>query len=70
MLFRSLFDDLRYVLVTHCHADHLNMDSVKKLLELRPDCQFFGGAGCERFFVEAGVPYTVLEQKQEYAIGI
>ena len=65
----DLFRDLQYVLVTHCHADHLNMDSVRRLLELRPDCQFYGGAGCERFFVEAGIPYTVLEQYQEYALG-
>jgi phosphoribosyl 1,2-cyclic phosphate phosphodiesterase len=65
----DLFRDLRYVLVTHSHGDHLNMDSVRGLLKICPECQFFGNVATARMFEEAGIPFTVLELGKEVAIG-
>ena len=65
----DLFRDLRYVLITHSHADHLSMDSVRRLLEICPECQFFGSAATARLFVDAGITFTVLEPYREHTVG-
>ena len=37
-----LFDKLKYVIVTHSHGDHFNVDSVKRLHEICPDITLVG----------------------------
>jgi phosphoribosyl 1,2-cyclic phosphate phosphodiesterase len=65
----NLFDKVEHVLVTHSHGDHLNMDSVKRLHELRPNCRFYGSEGTSRHFAREQIPFTVLNIHSEYQIG-
>ena len=37
-----LFDKLRYIIVTHSHGDHFNIDTVKKLIEISSDITLYG----------------------------
>ena len=37
-----LFDKLKYVIVTHSHGDHFNVDTVKRLYDIAPDMILVG----------------------------
>ena len=38
----NLFDGLKYIIVTHSHGDHFNVDTVKRLFEICPDITLVG----------------------------
>jgi len=38
----ELFDKLKYIIVTHSHGDHFNVDSVKRLYGIAPDIILVG----------------------------
>ncbi len=48
-----LLDKLDYVIITHSHADHLNANSVRQILQIRPNTIFAGNAACKQIFFEA-----------------
>ena len=67
----NLFDNLKTVIVTHSHDDHLNAESVKKIAQLCPDCKFAGNAMSLKMLEQAGVEvdYTVLTPFERYTFG-
>ena len=66
-----LFDNLKTVIITHSHEDHLDPESVKKLAAIAPDCKFAGNAASLDVLREAGVEvdYTVLTPFERYTFG-
>lgn len=49
------------VLITHEHADHLHVDSLKAVLGNNPEAQVITNTGVGKVLAEAGIAYTVLE---------
>ena len=54
----DLLDNLDYVLITHSHGDHISMDTVRRIHELRPNCRFYGNEATARNFFGTDIPYT------------
>ncbi|EAY04507.1 Zn-dependent hydrolase of beta-lactamase, putative [Trichomonas vaginalis G3] len=46
---------ISFVLVSHCHWDHLNKYSIKKLAQLNPDCKFFAPLNVGKMMVDWGI---------------
>ena len=65
----DLFDNLEYVLITHSHGDHMNMESIKRIYEMRPDCCFYGSEAVARSFWGTGIPFTAILPYYEYQVG-
>ena len=40
----DLLDNIKYVLMTHSHGDHVNVDTAKMIAEKNPEVCFFGNA--------------------------
>jgi phosphoribosyl 1,2-cyclic phosphodiesterase len=38
----DLFNRVKYVIVTHSHGDHFNVDSIKRLYDINPDITIAG----------------------------
>ncbi|MBQ9760641.1 MAG: MBL fold metallo-hydrolase [Clostridia bacterium] len=66
-----LFDNLKTVIITHSHEDHLDPESVKRLSALCPDCVFAGNAVSLEVLQTAGVEvnYRVLTPFERYEFG-
>ena len=47
-----LFDKLKYIIVTHSHGDHFNIDTVKKLIDISPDLTLYGDPVLKRRIVD------------------
>ena len=65
----NLLDKLEYVLITHSHGDHMDMNSVKRIHEMRPNCRFYGNEATARSFWGTGIPFTVILPHNEYQVG-
>ena len=67
----NLFDHVKTVIITHSHGDHLSAESVRRLVEICPDCTFAGNAMSLKELTDAGVnvPYTVLTPFERYTFG-
>lgn len=65
----DLFDNLEHVLITHSHGDHMDMNSVRRIHEMRPNCRFFGSEATARNFWGTGIPFTALLPYYDYQIG-
>ena len=65
----TLFDNLEYVLITHSHGDHMDMNSVMRIHEMRPDCRFYGSEATARSFWGTGIPFTVILPYNDYQLG-
>ena len=47
-----LFDKLKYIIVTHSHGDHFNIDTVKNLIDISPDITLYGDPVLKRRIVD------------------
>ena len=65
----DLFDKLEYVLITHSHGDHMDMNSVRRIHEMRPNCRFFGSEATARSFWGTGIPFTAILPCYDYQVG-
>jgi L-ascorbate metabolism protein UlaG (beta-lactamase superfamily) len=54
-------DNIDIVLITHEHADHLHIDSVKKIVEGNPAVQIFSNSGVGKLLTQAGIAFSLLE---------
>jgi L-ascorbate metabolism protein UlaG (beta-lactamase superfamily) len=54
-------EDIDIVLITHEHADHIHIDSLKRILKANPDVSIISNTSVGRLLTEAEIPYTVLE---------
>jgi L-ascorbate metabolism protein UlaG (beta-lactamase superfamily) len=54
-------DSIDIVLITHEHADHLHIDSVKKIVEANPTVQIFSNSSVGKLLTEAGISFSLLE---------
>lgn len=64
---------IQLVLLTHCHGDHFNPATVRRLAAERPSLRFAGGAWLLREMVDAGISkrnIDVLECGKMYNYGI
>lgn len=63
---------LKFVFVGHCHKDHLNSSTVRRLAVERPTCRFVCGSFLANDFIRAGVSarqIDVLEPNNRYSYG-
>jgi L-ascorbate metabolism protein UlaG (beta-lactamase superfamily) len=58
---QSPTEDIDIVLITHEHADHLHIDSLKKVLKNNKDAVVVTNSAVGVLLTEAQVPFTVLE---------
>lgn len=67
----DLFRNVKAVIVTHSHGDHLNAGTVARLAEIAPECVFAGGAASMNILNAAGVsvPFTALQPFTEYTFA-
>lgn len=65
----DLLDHLDYVLITHSHGDHFDMNTVRRIHEMRPNCRFYGSEATARNFWGTGIPYTAILPQYDYQIG-
>lgn len=54
------------ILITHEHADHLHIESLKKVLENNPSAQIITNTAVGALLQQASLPYTLLEEGQVY----
>ncbi len=67
--FKALHDhykNIDLVLLTHCHTDHINMKTIKRLAEERPTLRFAGGSFLE---LDGIKNFDVLESGKTYDYG-
>lgn len=57
------------ILITHEHADHLHMESVKKILDHNLDAKIITNHGVGKFLEKEGIPHEFLEHGQEKTIS-
>lgn len=53
------------VLITHEHADHIHIDSVKKIITTSPEVTIFTNSSVGKLLSEAGIAFTLLEHTNE-----
>lgn len=53
--------DIDLVLITHEHADHFHIESLKVILEHNPEAQVITNSGVGKLLEEARIAYTVVE---------
>ena len=59
--------DADYVISTHSHQDHLDLDALPGLLK-NPRIHFIGAPDCQPFYEQVGVPdnrFTILHQDEK-----
>jgi L-ascorbate metabolism protein UlaG (beta-lactamase superfamily) len=54
-------ENIDIVLITHEHADHLHIDSVKKIIEASPAVQIFSNSSVGKLLTQAGITFGLLE---------
>lgn len=62
--------DADYVVSTHSHQDHLDVDALPGMLQ-NPRIHFIGAPDCEQLYREAGIPkdrYTIIHQGETLQI--
>ena len=65
----DLLDNIKYVLVTHSHGDHLNLDTVKFIVEKNPDICFWGNAQSMNGVKDLVSNVNVVEFNKAFTIG-
>ncbi|MEN9622109.1 MAG: hypothetical protein RLZZ67_543 [Candidatus Parcubacteria bacterium] len=56
--------DIDIVLITHEHADHLHVDSLKKVLENNPNAEVITNASVGRILEKEGIKFAVVGDKE------
>lgn len=57
--------DIDIVLITHEHADHLHVDSLKEVLKNNPRAKVMTNAGVGKKLAEVGIGYELLEGRDK-----
>ncbi len=60
-----------FVVSTHSHQDHLDVDALPGLLK-NPDIHFIGAPDCRKYYLEGGVPesrFTILHKRETLDLG-
>jgi L-ascorbate metabolism protein UlaG (beta-lactamase superfamily) len=57
----KLLDDLDFILITHDHQDHLDIDILKRLVAQNPEAQIITNRGTSILLEEETLPYFILE---------
>ena len=61
--------DIDVVLITHEHADHLHVDSVKTILKNNPAAKVFTNRGVGKILEKERTPFELLEHSQSKTVG-
>lgn len=56
-----VIDNIDIVLITHEHADHLHIESLKKIVEANPSVQIFTNSSVGKLLAQAGLEFSLLE---------
>ena len=65
----ALLDNVKYVLVTHSHGDHLNVDTVKALVEKNPDIHIWCNKQSAARVADITTNVTVVEFNKAETVG-
>jgi L-ascorbate metabolism protein UlaG (beta-lactamase superfamily) len=57
------------ILITHEHQDHLNIETLKKVLENNPEAFVITNTAVGKLLDEAGIKYTKIEEGQKYDLN-
>ena len=57
------------VLITHEHADHLHIESLKKVIQNNPNCIVITNTSVGKLLGEAGIKYIIVEEGQIFEVG-
>lgn len=63
--------DADYIVSTHSHQDHLDVDALPFLLK-NPRIHFFGSPDCRPFYIDSGVPdsrFTIFHKRETFTLG-
>ncbi len=63
--------DADYIVSTHAHQDHLDVDALPALLK-NPRIQFYGSPDCRPLYLESGVPesrFTIYHKGETFDLG-
>lgn len=63
---QSEAQNIRAILITHEHSDHLHIESLKKVLENNPEAVVITNTTVGKFLQEAGISFTKVEEDQKY----
>ncbi len=61
--------NLDVILITHEHADHLHIDSLKTVLKNNPTAKVYTNKGVGKILDKEGIKYDLLENKQSVLIN-
>jgi len=61
--------DIDAVLITHEHADHLHVDSVKTILKNNPAAKIYTNKGVGKILEKEGIAFELLEHGQSKTVG-
>lgn len=53
--------DIDLIIITHEHADHVHVESLRALVTANPACQVVTNSAVGKLLDEAGIAYTILE---------
>lgn len=58
--------DISLILITHEHADHLHVDTLKEILKENPNAKIVSNTSVGKLLVEAGIEYIKVEDGENY----
>lgn len=61
--------DVNYILITHEHADHLHVDSLKKVLINNPGAKIITNIAVGKLLEKEGITYEILDGKNDTKLG-
>ena len=66
---QSTVEDLDYILYTHEHADHLHIESLKKIREKNPQIEIFANVTAGDLLEKEDIPYKLIQHKDIVTLG-
>jgi L-ascorbate metabolism protein UlaG (beta-lactamase superfamily) len=61
--------DLDAILITHEHADHLSLSSLKKVLEKNPSAEIITHEGVGSVLAEEKIPYRIISDRETITVN-